>query len=769
MPSVRFLAILPPLVLLAATRAPAAPVGAVFGGRVPCSVTAGVQFCPGGGALRVESFDGVPLDVAVTLPPADRAGPFPLIVDLHGWGGSKGTAPSATRARAGYVVLSYTARGFGQSCGSAASRVPDPSLSNPEVCAQRGWIRLADARYEARDTQHLAGLLADEGLVIPDQVGVTGVSYGGGQSMILAALRDRVMLPDGTLVPWTSPGGRSMTIAAAAPLIPWTDLAEVLTPAGRMLDYVADNAYGRRAGVQKQSWEDLLYATGAANFYAPPGADPDADLPGWHARISQGEPYDGVPLLEDALDELTSHHSGFYIDNSVAPAPLFIYNAWTDDLFPGDEAVRFWRKTRARHPGAEIAVHLADGFGHPRASIGALASLARISQRVEDHFARHLLGAAVPAAPGFETWTQGCGVAERGPFTAPDWDALRPGEVRLSDAAARTFAATGADTGIADQLDPLDGYACRTLPAADDAGAATYRFPAVAGAGWTLMGAPTVIAEIAVSGSFAQVVGRLWDVAPDGTQTLVTHGMYRPRSDNLGPQVFQLHPNGWHFAAGHLPKLELLGQSPPYGRPATGTYRVTVRDLELRLPVLEGPDGGAVATPAAHVFPPDAPEPPDAGVPECGAAPAGECAAGKGRLTWRKGKLGWQWTKTRSDKTSRDVASLLGVPEATTAYRLCVWDRSSALVTSVAIPAGGECTGKNKNEQETGPCWTAAKGGFRYLDTAGTSDGVELLALRARKRAAAFTLRAQRDGAAAGPLRVQLLNGLGGCWETSRR
>ena len=379
--------------------ASAATVASVFGGRVPCTERDGVQFCEGGATLRVESWDGVPLDVAVTLPPADRTGPFPLIVDLHGWGAAKSTAPQITRALAGYVVLSYTARGFGQSCGSAASRVPDPTLSDPDACAKRGWIRLADARYEAHDTQHLAGLLVDEGVVAPDRIGVTGVSYGGGQSTILAALRNRVMMPDGTLVPWKSPGGRDLAIAAAAPIVPWVDMAQVLTPNGRPLDYQVDGSYGRRAGVQKQSWVEILYLAGALNYYAPAGADPAADLPAWTTRIAQGEPYDGDPLLEYALDQLTRFHSAYYIDDSVPPAPMLIYNAWTDDLFPGDESVRFWRKTVAKHPDADIAVHLADGFGHPRASLRTVSAALRVGQRVDEFFAHRLLGTgrAAPA------------------------------------------------------------------------------------------------------------------------------------------------------------------------------------------------------------------------------------------------------------------------------------------------------------------------------------------------------------------------------------
>src|SRR5262249_46580186 len=211
-------------------------------------------------------------------------------------------------------------------------------------------------------------------------------------------------------VPWTSTGALDMTSGAAAPLLQWSDLAQALTPNGRMLDYRADNPYGTRAGVQKKSWEDLLYGLGATNYYVPRGIDPDADLPAWHARISQGEPYDGDPLLEHALDELTRHHSAYYIDDSVAPAPLFIYNSWTDDLFPGDEALRFWRRAHAHHPEAEIFVHLADGFGHPRAS---LAPSPLVTQRVEDFFARYLKGQDVAPPPAFETYTQACGDSTR--------------------------------------------------------------------------------------------------------------------------------------------------------------------------------------------------------------------------------------------------------------------------------------------------------------------------------------------------------------------
>ena len=106
------------------------------------------------------------------------------------------------------------------------------------------------------------------------------------------------------------------------------------------------------------------------------------------------------------------------------------------------------------------------------------------------------------------------------------------------------------------------------------------------------MGSPTAVAKLSSSGEFPQIAARLWDVAPDGTQTLVTRAVYRPTDARR--QVFQLHPNGWHFAAGHVPKLELLGQDAPYARPSSGSgFTVDVSRLRLELPVQERP-GGAI-------------------------------------------------------------------------------------------------------------------------------------------------------------------------------
>lgn len=195
-----------------------------------CIPENGVRFCPTPDlASRVPSFDGVPLDVDVTLPETGD-GPFPTIVMLHGFGGDKtdfetaspeGPAPTEDGggstifhynnvfyAQRGFAVVNYTARGFGNSCGGG------PAGDHSGPCGS-GYIRLADSRYEARDTQYLLGLLADEGVTLPRAIGVTGISYGGGQSIELAFLRNRVRTPDGKLHPWRSPQGKKMEIAAA--------------------------------------------------------------------------------------------------------------------------------------------------------------------------------------------------------------------------------------------------------------------------------------------------------------------------------------------------------------------------------------------------------------------------------------------------------------------------------------------------------------------------------------------------------------------------
>ena len=220
----------------------------------------------------VPAWDGVPIDVNVAFPPEPASGPdgnYPLMMMFHGYGGEKlGLAAMQRWLDRGYATFSMTDRGFHESCGSAASQAAAAG-----ACAN-GYVRLIDNRYEVRDAQEFAGQLADEGLIDPQQIGAIGGSYGGGMSMALGALRNRKVMPDYSLVPWTSPDGKPMQIAAAAPNIPWTDLAYSLQPNGSTLDYVADAPYRGRIGVEKQSLVGGLYFSGlgGARASTPPRA-----------------------------------------------------------------------------------------------------------------------------------------------------------------------------------------------------------------------------------------------------------------------------------------------------------------------------------------------------------------------------------------------------------------------------------------------------------------------------------------------------------------
>ena len=233
----RILALLAAAATIAVAAAPAQAAPPLPFGHA-CAPQDGVLFCPtASDAQRVPSWDGVPLDVDVTLPP-NGDGPFPVIVMMHGWAGSKTAFESHTPdnrysnvsyAQQGYAVVNYSARGYGRSCGTPDSRT--------SPACDRGWIHLADHRYEGRDTQHLVGLLVDQGVARADAIGVTGISYGGIQSLNLARLRNRVRMEDGSFMPWTSPSGTPLAIAAAWARWPGSDLTYALQPNGRFLDF----------------------------------------------------------------------------------------------------------------------------------------------------------------------------------------------------------------------------------------------------------------------------------------------------------------------------------------------------------------------------------------------------------------------------------------------------------------------------------------------------------------------------------------------------
>ncbi|MGH3368690.1 MAG: hypothetical protein ACRDPR_01690, partial [Nocardioidaceae bacterium] len=283
-----------------------------------------------------------------------------------------------------------------------------------------------------------------------------------------------------------------------------------------------------------------------------------------------------------------------------------------------DEAIRFYNRTRNHHPGTPISLIFTD-HGHARGQNKGPDGTFR-SRQAHNWFDYYVKGQGPQPFRGVQTLTQTCGGPSGGstgpfddpntdlPFQASSWAELAPGEVRFAGPDAKVIAPDAADQN-GQTFDPNGGGgACATGPGADQTGTASYRLDPAPAAGFTLMGSPTIIADINSQGPHSQIAARLLDIDPgSGNETLVARGLYRPEINSGAAatrQVFQLHPNGWKFASGHIAKLELLPKDQPYGRNSNGQALVTVSNLDLRLPVLEHPGSGPVQSPAPKVVPP---------------------------------------------------------------------------------------------------------------------------------------------------------------------
>ena len=79
-----------------------------------------------------------------------------------------------------------------------------------------------------RDTQHLTGLLVDDGTAKRRKVAAVGGSYGGGQAWLLATARRGAP----AVRQLALAGGQVVRLAAAVPQFTWTDLLHSLVPNG---------------------------------------------------------------------------------------------------------------------------------------------------------------------------------------------------------------------------------------------------------------------------------------------------------------------------------------------------------------------------------------------------------------------------------------------------------------------------------------------------------------------------------------------------------
>lgn len=577
---------------MAATIAGVAPVHAApmpFGhGCVDGSSFQGrFRYCPTVElADRVPSWDGTPIDADVHLPPTGD-GPWPTVVWLHGFGDGKDAVKVQAEGYAarGFAALSLSARGFQRSCGTPSSRTPD--------CA-RGWIHVADQRFEVRDVQHLLGLLADQGITIPDKIGATGSSYAGIQALQLGFLKDRIRLPDGRFAPWRSPAGTPMRVAGVAPQLAWADTVAAMYPNGDFggPTMASSTATRARPGFRLASFYDLI-KNGAQvlNLVAPPRADPTIDFQGW---LDLGPDALGRPAGRRALDELYRYRSALAIPGT--PAPIIMVQGWTDNAIPAAHALAVYRTLRARDPEAKVWLTLSD-FGHWR-SMNKSRTIINVGDRNIAFFERFLRGTKRFFPPGHVTvYRADCArrASDGAAIRASSYDRLMRGAVTAgARGAAGVVTSEGGLSAVANAVDPVASPEhCTTIPVRSEPNDATLdltvRRP------FTYLGQGVIRARIrGTGGPRGLVAARLWRIR-DGRQRLIDRSVTRIDLPRTGRVRLMLNGNAIRLRRGERLRVQLLGRDAPTYEAPDQRFRIAVSDLALELPTRERTVRGALA------------------------------------------------------------------------------------------------------------------------------------------------------------------------------
>ncbi|HEY2543617.1 MAG TPA: CocE/NonD family hydrolase [Gaiellaceae bacterium] len=541
---------------------------------------------------EIPSFDGIGLDTDLSIP-LDATRPRQTLVMLHGWSQDKTYWEADTAAgngadtwqwnnvsfvSQGWVVVNYTARGFQQSCG-----MTDQDAN----CTPNGYTHLADRRFETRDSQILLGKLVDAGIADPKELASTGDSYGGGQTWLLA-----------TSLPWQSPNGVTLQLAASVPKYGWSDLLDSLSPNGRATAAVDQSApHTAPFGIAKESYDDGLYAVGRAEAngrYDENPLDPGTNLDEQLQRIQQGEPYDTStdPRLQQIVDSYTYRSAYDATDyfaalraGAVRPVPVLSIQGWTDPLFPAVQTLQLFRKLQAADPSYPIQMVFAD-VGHSNAQNPSW-QWQPINTLAYRFLEAHVLGrkSVAPAMQAYSFQTECSGTNEPAPI-AGQWGSLARSSVTLTSTTAATTSSV--DPNAADGLasDPIANSGCLTENASTtDPGAAYYSFPST---GEHLLGLPTVQLPYTLTGQDATVAFKLWDQRPDGSKTLVTRGEYRLSTAAGDPAIgilkTSLYGNDWVFPAGDTIVLQVTQNDAPYLRSDNEPSAIAWAGVTLDLP-----------------------------------------------------------------------------------------------------------------------------------------------------------------------------------------
>jgi ABC-2 type transport system ATP-binding protein len=488
---------------------------------------------------------GADLDSTLYLPAAAAGSqPVPAVLVAHGFGGSKAGVDTDARelAARGFAVLAWSARGFGASSGEIALNAPDAEVA--DAVALVDWLA---ARPEVQR----------DGPGDP-RVGVTGGSYGGALSLLLA--------------------GTDARVDALAPVITWNDLGQALFPnaaatAAPPADTPARGAFAGD-GVFKRGWAGVFFSAGlgpadrgaeqagAGPAAAPAGgagdaagaAAPSGAAPGAPPRPGVTLPTDGQPAscgrftpavcaayteaattgrLSPATAELLRRSSPATVTDRIT-APTLLVQGEADTLFGLDQADANARQIAAA--GGPVKVIWYSG-GHDGTPPGE-----PLRGEIGDWFDFHLAGRGEDPGTGFGyTVVSGVRGGSNTPTTrsllAPEYPGL-PGRAPLStrslplDGGAQVVlhpaggnpAAITALPGLGGALGALGGRV--TAFTAELPGQSAQFTTAAFEASALVTGAPRVPVTVArVPGqpapAEAVLFAKVYEVAPGGLRTLL--------------------------------------------------------------------------------------------------------------------------------------------------------------------------------------------------------------------------------------------------------
>ena len=227
---------------------------------------------------------------------ANRKHPVPMIMHSHGWGGSRTTEAADFKAftDAGYGVISFDQRGWGDSGGHA--HVEAPALEGADV---RRLVRFVSKRAWVQ--QDRPG---------DPRLGAIGGSYGGGYQFVGAFEELRLK-------------GRPV-FDALAPEITWNDVSGSLAP----------------EGVVRTEWALALSGV-SVPFDALPTSVYKALVEG---AVTGRYPDGSTPGSEDLVEFFKKNGPKWHVEHGrKLDIPVLFGQGTTDGLFPLEQGLTNWR------------------------------------------------------------------------------------------------------------------------------------------------------------------------------------------------------------------------------------------------------------------------------------------------------------------------------------------------------------------------------------------------------------------------------------------